>query len=63
VLLWALQNLRAKYVGMGLVYPTRPKNRDLKIDSAVALVMALRSTHVVPLDESKRPPRIITIEY
>jgi phage terminase large subunit-like protein len=62
-LLWCLQNLRAKYVGMGLVYPCRPKDRVLKIDSAVALVMALRSVHVTPLDESKRPPRIITISY
>ena len=63
VLLWALQNLRAKFCGMGLVYPTRPKERNLKIDAAVALVMALRSTHVVPLDESKRAPRILSIAY
>ena len=50
-------------VGMGLVYPTRPKERDLKIDAAVALVMALRSTHVVPLDESVRAPRILSIAF
>jgi phage terminase large subunit-like protein len=62
VLLWALNNLRAKRVGMGLVYPTRPNNHELKIDPAVALVMALRSVHVAPLDESLRPaPRIYAL--
>jgi phage terminase large subunit-like protein len=61
VLSWCLQNLRGRQVGMGLTYPTRPKDKSLKIDAAVALVMALRSVHVTPLDESRRSPRCMII--
>jgi phage terminase large subunit-like protein len=63
VLLWALGNLCAKRVGSGLLYPTKSNNRELKIDPAVALVMALRSAATCPLDQSKRVPRILIFEY
>jgi phage terminase large subunit-like protein len=62
VLLWALNNLCVKRVGSGLMYPTRPANHELKIDPAVSCIFALRGLGV-PLDESKRAPRVITIEY
>jgi hypothetical protein len=45
--------LRAKIVGANLLYPVRPKDMALKIDPAVALVMALRSAAVTPIDESR----------
>jgi phage terminase large subunit-like protein len=56
LLIWSLMNLRAKHVGMNLIYPVSPKDRSLKKDAAVALVMALRSIHCVPLDESQSRP-------
>jgi phage terminase large subunit-like protein len=52
VLLWCLGNLRAQHGGLHFVWPVRPKDRQLKIDAAVALVMALKSIVACPLDES-----------
>jgi phage terminase large subunit-like protein len=52
LLVWCLSNLRAKRGGNNLVYPSRPKDIALKIDAAVALAMALRSTATTPLDET-----------
>jgi phage terminase large subunit-like protein len=52
VLLWCLSNLRAQHGGLHFVWPVRPKDRQLKIDAAVALVMALKSIVACPLDES-----------
>lgn len=54
LLLWCLSNLRAKRTGANLVYPTRPKDIALKIDAAVAVVMALRSVAAIPLDETAK---------
>lgn len=52
VLLWCLSNLRAQTGGLHFVWPVRPKDRQLKIDAAVALVMALKSIVACPLEES-----------
>jgi phage terminase large subunit-like protein len=52
VLLWCLGNLRAQTGGLHFVWPVRPKDRQLKIDAAVALVMALKSIVACPLEES-----------
>jgi phage terminase large subunit-like protein len=52
VLLWCLSNLRAQHGGLHFVWPVRPKDRQLKIDAAVALVMALKSIVACPLEES-----------
>jgi phage terminase large subunit-like protein len=52
-LLWALGNLRVKHFGMNWLQPCRPENnREQKIDPAAALIMALRSIAMVPLEES-----------
>ena len=52
-LLWALGNLRVKHFGMNWLQPCRPENnRERKIDPAAALIMALRSIAMVPLEES-----------
>jgi len=56
VLLWCLSNLRAQHGGLHFVWPVRPKDRKLKIDAAVALVMALKSICACPLDESASSP-------
>lgn len=53
VLLWCLGNLRAQHGGLHFVWPVRPKDREQKIDAAVALVMALKSIAACPLDESE----------
>ncbi len=58
VLLWCMQNLRVKTVNSSLLQPTRPKDRTQKIDACIALIMALRSCAVKPLDEAKRVPQI-----
>jgi phage terminase large subunit-like protein len=52
VLLWCLGNLRAQHGGLHFTWPVRPKDRQLKIDAAVALVMALKSIVACPLEES-----------
>ncbi len=54
VLLWCLSNLRAQHGGLHFVWPVRPKDRQLKIDSAVSLVMALKSIVACPLEESNQ---------
>jgi phage terminase large subunit-like protein len=54
VLLWCLSNLRAQYGGLHFVWAVRPKDRQLKIDAGVALVMALKSIAACPLEESKK---------
>jgi phage terminase large subunit-like protein len=56
LLLWALGNLRVKDVGSSLKQPMRPTDRAKKIDPAVALLMALRSVNLKPLDEVTPPP-------
>ena len=56
VLLWCLSNLRAQHGGLHFVWPVRPKDRQLKIDAAVALVMALKSIVACSLDESASSP-------
>jgi phage terminase large subunit-like protein len=58
ILIWALGNLRVRSVGSSMLQPCRPADRALKIDAAVALIMALCSISTLPLDESKRSPRI-----
>lgn len=55
VLIWALGNLRCKTIGSSLKQPVRPEDQLKKIDPAVALIMALRSTSMKPLDEARRP--------
>jgi phage terminase large subunit-like protein len=53
IMLWCLGNLRAQHGGLHFVWPVRPKDRMLKIDSAVALIMALKSIVACPLDEAE----------
>ncbi|MGC2283737.1 MAG: terminase large subunit [Candidatus Acidiferrum sp.] len=52
VLRWCLLNLQARTAGAALIWPVRPKNLELKIDAGVALLFALRSAAVSPLDEA-----------
>jgi len=61
VLLWALANLRRKTVGLSLRQPVRPEDGTKKIDPAVALIMAMRSTALKGLDEVFRP-RVLLID-
>jgi phage terminase large subunit-like protein len=63
MLIWALGNLRVKTFGNGLLQPHRPARRELKIDPAIAALMCLRSVTLVPLDETKCPPRIFSIDW
>lgn len=56
LLLWCLTNLRCKRASTNLLFPARPREIEQKIDAAVALVMALRSCAVLPLDESTASP-------
>jgi phage terminase large subunit-like protein len=55
ILLWCLSNLRAQHGGLHFVWPVRPRDRQLKIDAAVALVMALKSVVACPLEETPSP--------
>jgi phage terminase large subunit-like protein len=52
LLLWCLANLRCKKGFGNLMFPVRPKNIEMKIDGAVATVMALTACSTTPLDES-----------
>lgn len=63
VLIWALGNLRVRTIGTNMLQPTRPPDRARKIDAAVALIMALRSVALAPLDESKPAPRIFLLDW
>jgi phage terminase large subunit-like protein len=60
ILLWCLGNLQSRTLGMHMLMPARPKDRTLKIDAAVALVMALRSVNCVPLAESAKASPYLT---
>lgn len=51
-LLWCMRNLRCRTIGMNFLSPVRPDQRDRKIDSAVAVIMAFRDIALLPLDES-----------
>jgi phage terminase large subunit-like protein len=63
VLIWALGNLRMKNFGSNMLQPARPSDHKLKIDAAVATIMALRSVGMIPLDESKRAPHVFSIDW
>jgi phage terminase large subunit-like protein len=52
LLVWCLANLRCKKGLTNLLFPTRPKNLEMKIDGAVATIMALLACSTTPLDES-----------
>jgi phage terminase large subunit-like protein len=56
LLRWCLLNLQARYGGTSMVWPVRPKNLELKIDAAVALLFALHSVAMSPLDEYLENP-------
>jgi phage terminase large subunit-like protein len=63
ILIWCLGNLRVRTVGTNMLQPVRPADRSLKIDAAVAVIMALRSVAGTPLDEWKTGPRIFSIDW
>ena len=52
-LIWALQNIRCKPYNMNWLQPIRPERREKKIDPAAAVIMAMSSAFLVPLDETK----------
>jgi phage terminase large subunit-like protein len=62
ILIWALGNLRVRTVGSNMLQPARPADRTKKIDAAVAVIMALRSVALVPLDDVKPTPRILLMD-
>lgn len=53
VLLWCMNNMQCKLTGLHFMFPVRPKDRNQKIDAAVALILALKSIAGCPLNESK----------
>ena len=63
ILSWCLGNLRVRTIGSSMLQPIRPSDHSLKIDAAVATIMALRSCALVPLDESVPTPRIFSIDW
>jgi phage terminase large subunit-like protein len=62
ILTWCLGNLRVRTIGSSMLQPIRPSDHSLKIDAAVATIMALRSVALVALDDSPRVPRIFSID-
>ena len=50
-LLWTMRNLRCANRGMNFLQPIR-LDRDHKIDSVVAVIMAMRSTALAPIGET-----------
>jgi len=52
LLMWCLANLRCKKGVTNLLFPSRPKDITLKIDAAVAALMALSACTTTSLDES-----------
>jgi len=63
MLIWALGNLRVKTFNNNLLQPHRPARREQKIDPAIATLMCLRSVSLIPLDETRRAPRIFSIDW
>lgn len=53
LLLWCLQNLHCKNYSSNLIQPIRNDDRTLKTDAATALLLAMRSVALTPLEESK----------
>ncbi|MGB7494059.1 MAG: terminase large subunit [Candidatus Acidiferrum sp.] len=63
ILIWCLGHLRCRTIGSNMLQPIRPADHSLKIDSAVACIMALRSIALVALDETPRAPRVFFIDW
>jgi phage terminase large subunit-like protein len=53
LLLWCLGNLHCKNFSSNLIQPVRQEDRTQKTDAATALIIALRSVALLPLEESK----------
>jgi phage terminase large subunit-like protein len=53
LLLWCLGNLHCKNFSSNLIQPVRQEDRTQKTDAATALIIALRSVALLPLEETK----------
>jgi phage terminase large subunit-like protein len=62
LLIWCLKNLRARRVGSSMIQPVRPNQRGLKIDAAVALVMALSRIAANPDEDYPYMPKSLEMD-
>jgi phage terminase large subunit-like protein len=62
LLIWCLKNLRARRIGSSMIQPVRPNARGLKVDAAIALVMALTRIAANPEEDFPYFPKSLEID-